>query len=172
MENHFNSITTEIITVGTELLLGQIIDTNSAYLSNKLAEIGINVYFKTSVGDNDERLIEALRVATARADVIVITGGLGPTVDDITKGTITKDVRLRAQFYNSRKRSWRLSSVLQEVHHRYVHVRMDRTNDQTYNRARTETIRTSKTGHRTHVIGSVRDPSTKNCERGHVERSQ
>lgn len=78
----------EVITVGTELLLGQILDTNSLYLSRKLAEIGVNLYYKTSVGDNTGRLRAALEIAAGRADIIVITGGLGPTVDDITRDGI------------------------------------------------------------------------------------
>ena len=75
----------EVITVGTELLLGQIIDTNAVYLSKKLAEIGVNLYYKTTVGDNKGRLKGALSIAKDRADLIIVTGGLGPTVDDITR---------------------------------------------------------------------------------------
>ncbi|MFH1824806.1 MAG: competence/damage-inducible protein A [Candidatus Firestonebacteria bacterium] len=81
---------TEIITVGTELLLGQIIDTNFAYIAQKLSEIGVNLYFKSSVGDNEKRLQDVLRIALSRSDVVIITGGLGPTVDDITKSAVTK----------------------------------------------------------------------------------
>ncbi len=83
-------ISAEIVTVGTELLLGHLIDTNSAFLGEKLAEIGINVFYKTSVGDNEERLINVLKLAGTRTDVIIITGGLGPTVDDITKNAVVK----------------------------------------------------------------------------------
>ncbi len=79
----------EIITAGTELLLGHILDTNSLYLSRKLAEIGVNVHFKTSVGDNVLRLKEAVSVAASRADIILITGGLGPTVDDVTREAVS-----------------------------------------------------------------------------------
>lgn len=80
----------EVITVGTELLLGQIVDTNFAYIASKLSEIGINLYFKSSVGDNEKRLQDVLRIALSRSNVIIITGGLGPTVDDITKSAVTK----------------------------------------------------------------------------------
>ncbi len=80
----------EVITAGTELLLGRILDTNSLYLSRKLAEIGVDVYYKTSVGDNVERLKSAIGIAASRADVIIITGGLGPTVDDITREAVAK----------------------------------------------------------------------------------
>jgi len=90
MEDFRKKVSAEIVTVGTELLLGHIIDTNSAFISNKLAELGINVYFKTAVGDNDERLMEALKLAAKRADIIIVTGGLGPTVDDITKNSVVK----------------------------------------------------------------------------------
>lgn len=79
----------EVITAGTELLLGHILDTNSLYLSRKLAEIGVNLYYKTSVGDNVERLKTALEIAASRADIIIITGGLGPTVDDITRDAVS-----------------------------------------------------------------------------------
>jgi len=79
----------EIITSGTELLLGETVDTNSAYIARALRDIGVNLYFKTSVGDNVERMALALRQALARADVVIITGGLGPTVDDVTREAIT-----------------------------------------------------------------------------------
>lgn len=79
----------EVITVGTELLLGQILDTNALFLSRKLAEIGVDLHFKTTVGDNTGRLIAALEIAAGRSDIIIVTGGLGPTVDDITREAIT-----------------------------------------------------------------------------------
>lgn len=75
----------EIVTIGTELLLGQIVDTNAAYLAQQLAELGLNVYRKTTVGDNELRIGEALRSALLRSDVVITTGGLGPTVDDKTR---------------------------------------------------------------------------------------
>ena len=80
----------EIITIGTELLLGHIIDTNSAYIGEKLAEIGINVYRKTTIGDNEDRLEICFRESLNRADVVIATGGLGPTVDDVTKDIAVK----------------------------------------------------------------------------------
>ena len=80
----------EIISIGTELLLGHVVDTNSSFLSCKLSELGINVYHHTTVGDNPARLIVAIRKALGRADIVIMTGGLGPTVDDVTVGTITK----------------------------------------------------------------------------------
>lgn len=80
----------EIICVGTEILLGNIVNTNSAYLSNKLSEIGINLYYHTVVGDNEKRLLSAIEIAKSRSDLIILTGGLGPTYDDITKETVAK----------------------------------------------------------------------------------
>ena len=78
-------MTAEILSVGTELLLGNIINTNAAFLSQKLAELGVFVYHQATVGDNKGRLFCALKEAFDRADMVVISGGLGPTLDDITK---------------------------------------------------------------------------------------
>lgn len=78
----------EILTSGTELLLGETVDTNSTYIARALRDIGVNLYFKTSVGDNIERMALALRQALARADVVITTGGLGPTVDDVTREAV------------------------------------------------------------------------------------
>ncbi|MBR3312157.1 MAG: hypothetical protein IKG15_10100 [Solobacterium sp.] len=75
----------EIISVGTELLLGNIVNTNAQYLSKKLASAGIEVHFQTVVGDNPGRIMDAVRTAYTRADMVIMTGGLGPTKDDITK---------------------------------------------------------------------------------------
>lgn len=80
----------ELISVGTEILLGNIVNTNAAYLSEKMAGLGISVYFETTVGDNEERLTMALNSALSRADIVILTGGLGPTADDITKETAAK----------------------------------------------------------------------------------
>ncbi|MBB6672841.1 competence/damage-inducible protein A [Cohnella nanjingensis] len=78
----------EIVAVGTELLLGQIVNTNAQYLSRGLAELGIDVYYQTVVGDNEERLKQAIAIARGRADLIVFTGGLGPTMDDLTRDAL------------------------------------------------------------------------------------
>ncbi|MDP2647569.1 MAG: CinA family nicotinamide mononucleotide deamidase-related protein [Desulfobacterales bacterium] len=75
----------EIITIGTELLLGQIVDTNAAFLARKLAEIGFNVFRKTTVGDNTARIAESMQSALSCCDVVIASGGLGPTVDDKTR---------------------------------------------------------------------------------------
>lgn len=79
----------EIIAVGTELLLGQIVNTNAQFLSKQLADLGINVFYHTVVGDNASRLKSALEIAESRSDLIIFTGGLGPTKDDLTKETIS-----------------------------------------------------------------------------------
>jgi nicotinamide-nucleotide amidase len=80
----------EIIPVGTEILLGNIIDTNSSFLANQLPLLGIDLYFISTVGDNQKRLIDTLNQAWKRADLIITTGGLGPTQDDITREAIGK----------------------------------------------------------------------------------
>lgn len=82
--------TAELIAVGTELLLGNIANMDAQILSQGLAELGINVYYHTVVGDNPERLAAALKIARGRADIIITTGGLGPTFDDLTKQTICR----------------------------------------------------------------------------------
>ena len=82
------SHTAEIIAVGTELLLGNIANTNAQAISQSLSSLGVNVFWHTVVGDNPERLREALDIARRRADIIITTGGLGPTYDDLTKQTI------------------------------------------------------------------------------------
>jgi nicotinamide-nucleotide amidase len=78
----------ELLSVGTELLLGEIVDTNAVYLAEKLSRLGINVFHKTTVGDNAERLAAALRISMGRSDVVLATGGLGPTEDDITAAAV------------------------------------------------------------------------------------
>ena len=80
----------EIISVGTELLLGQITDTNAPYLSRALSALGIDVFYRVTVGDNAARLAETLQRALSRADLVITIGGLGPTQDDLTKETIAE----------------------------------------------------------------------------------
>ncbi|NTU61929.1 MAG: competence/damage-inducible protein A, partial [Chloroflexi bacterium] len=82
----------EIIATGSELLLGEVVDTNSPYIARRLREIGLNLYYKTIVGDNEQRMEEALRIALNRSDVIITTGGLGPTVDDVTRPAVARAV--------------------------------------------------------------------------------
>ncbi len=80
----------EIITSGTELLLGDLVDTNAAYLSRQLRALGINVHYRTTVGDNEQRTAEAISLAMRRADLVITTGGLGPTVDDVTRQAVAR----------------------------------------------------------------------------------
>jgi len=80
----------EIVTTGTELLLGQIDDTNATYLARQLHDLGIDLFFRSTVGDNEARIAQILEQALARADVIITTGGLGPTVDDVTRDAVAR----------------------------------------------------------------------------------
>ena len=78
----------ELIAVGTEILTGHIVNTNAQFLSEKCAELGIDVYFHTAVGDNEQRLLSVLEIASKRSDLVILCGGLGPTEDDLTKQTL------------------------------------------------------------------------------------
>ena len=78
----------EIVSIGSELLLGQIVDTNSAVISRHLAAIGLDLYYKTTVGDNLTRLVAVLRQALERSEVVITTGGIGPTADDVTREAV------------------------------------------------------------------------------------
>ena len=80
----------EIITVGTEILLGDIVNTNSQFLAKELANLGVEVYYQGTVGDNEDRLLESLEESLNRSDMVITTGGLGPTKDDLTKETAAK----------------------------------------------------------------------------------
>ncbi|MBQ8551955.1 MAG: competence/damage-inducible protein A [Clostridia bacterium] len=80
----------EILSVGTELLLGDIVNTDAAFISRRLAALGINQYHQGVVGDNPERLAEALEISLSRSDLVIMTGGLGPTYDDLTKETAAR----------------------------------------------------------------------------------
>ena len=114
----------EVIAVGTELLLGQIVDTNSAWMGEQLALAGIDSHFQTRVGDNHERMVSALRLALGRADAVILCGGLGPTQDDITRDAIAEVMgvdlvrdesvadRLRA-YFRARGRDMPLSNLRQ-----------------------------------------------------------
>ncbi len=75
----------EIVSIGTELLLGDILNTNAQYLAKRLSNLGIFVYYQTVVGDNPKRLKKAFKIAFERNDMVITTGGLGPTKDDLTK---------------------------------------------------------------------------------------
>ena len=98
----------EIITIGDELLIGQVVDTNSAWMAQRLNEVGISLYQITSVHDNREHILKALDEAFSRADIVLTTGGLGPTKDDITKHimceyfgtTLVEDPQVRAHIHD------------------------------------------------------------------------
>lgn len=81
---------TEVLAIGTELLLGQIVDTNSAWIGEQLAESGIDCFYQAKVGDNLDRVVEAIRDALARCEVLICTGGLGPTPDDLTRDALAR----------------------------------------------------------------------------------
>ena len=80
----------EIITIGDEILIGQIVDTNSQWIGKELNKIGVSVYQISSIQDEELHILNAFKEAQIRADIVIITGGLGPTKDDITKKTIAK----------------------------------------------------------------------------------
>lgn len=89
----------EIITIGTELLLGSTIDTNSIYIVEKLSEIGIDVYRKITVGDNQKRIVQVLLESLSRCNIVICTGGLGPTVDDITRESVAEATESELIYY-------------------------------------------------------------------------
>ena len=89
MRDGKNIESAEIVTVGTEMLLGDLVDTNTAWISQRLAELGVSIYRHTTIGDNSERIVAALRDAASRSDLVVTTGGLGPTSDDLTNACIS-----------------------------------------------------------------------------------
>ncbi len=93
----------EILAVGTEILLGDIINTDAAYIAGRLAAMGFSSYRQTVVGDNDGRLCDAIREAFSRADILILTGGLGPTCDDITKTSVAEVFGLPLQMHEPTK---------------------------------------------------------------------
>ena len=80
----------EIVAIGSELLLGQIVDSNSAWIAQRLADSGVNLFYKTVVGDNEDRMVAILDQALDRADVVITTGGIGPTRDDLTRQAVAR----------------------------------------------------------------------------------
>jgi nicotinamide-nucleotide amidase len=84
------TVNAEIVAIGSELLLGQIVDTNSAWMAQRLAEIGVNLFYKTIVGDNAGRMREIIRRALERSDVVITSGGIGPTEDDLTREIVAE----------------------------------------------------------------------------------
>ena len=102
----------ELIAVGTEILTGQITNTNAQFLSEKLAELGIDVYFHTAVGDNENRLLSVLDQASQRSDLVILCGGLGPTEDDLTKQTLAKFLGKELVFDEEASKNWIVSLLL------------------------------------------------------------
>ena len=121
----------ELISVGTELLMGNIVNTNAAYLSEQCANLGLSIYHQITVGDNEGRLMEAIQIALKRADIVILTGGLGPTEDDLTKETTAKAMGLRliedsrtkeriAEYFKGRKmkvseNNWKQAVVIEDA---------------------------------------------------------
>ena len=89
----------EILSVGTELLMGQIANTNAQYISKRLPEVGLGVFYHSVVGDNPERLRQSLQLALKRADIVITTGGLGPTEDDLTKEMVAEYFGLEMELH-------------------------------------------------------------------------
>lgn len=118
------SHTAEIIAVGTELLLGNIANTNVQSLSQALSSLGINVFWHTVVGDNPDRLREALLIAQKRANVLITTGGLGPTYDDLTKQTICEVFGKTLVLHQD------ILDDIQSLYERVLHVSMPENNTQ------------------------------------------
>jgi hypothetical protein len=87
--------TAEIVAIGSELLLGQIVDTNSAWMAQRLTALGVNLYFKSVVGDNPARMKEVIARALERADIVITSGGIGPTQDDLTSDRTQADTESR-----------------------------------------------------------------------------
>jgi nicotinamide-nucleotide amidase len=88
----------EIITIGTEILLGEIVDTNTRYIARTLRGMGVNIYRTITIGDNIERIAEAIHHSMQRADIVITTGGLGPTVDDPTREAVAKAAGVELEF--------------------------------------------------------------------------
>jgi nicotinamide-nucleotide amidase len=88
----------EIITIGTEILLGEIVDTNTRYLARNLRGLGVDLYRTITIGDNEERIASAIRESMQRADIIITTGGLGPTIDDPTREAVAKAIGVETEF--------------------------------------------------------------------------
>ena len=116
----------EIITVGTEILLGDILNTNTHYLSNELANMGVDVYYQITVGDNEKRLLNQLEESFKRSDLVILTGGLGPTEDDITKEVCAKYFNLEMEFHQL---SW---DKIIEIHNKMKKTPTENNRKQAY----------------------------------------
>ena len=110
------NINAEIVAIGTEILLGEITDTNSVFIAKALRDIGINLFFMTSVGDNEKRIADAIRIAMGRSDVVITCGGLGPTIDDMTRQAVADATNRELIFHQDlfRDRTLRLDFIIDE----------------------------------------------------------
>ena len=95
---NYRVMNVEIITIGDELLIGQVVDTNSAWIGQALGNEGFRVVWRTTVGDNEQDMLDAFDAAMNRAQIVLVTGGIGPTKDDITKQTLCKYFHTRLRF--------------------------------------------------------------------------
>jgi nicotinamide-nucleotide amidase len=93
------NLTAEIVAIGTEILLGEITDTNSVHIAHVLRDIGLNLHYMTSVGDNEQRIADVIHIALSRADVVITCGGLGPTIDDMTRQAVAAATRRGLTFH-------------------------------------------------------------------------
>ena len=107
-------MTVEFISVGTEILLGNIVNTNAAYLSEQCAALGLSCFHQSVVGDNEERLDEAVRKALSRSDILILSGGLGPTKDDLTKEVVAKV--FGKELYEDGRTKERIQDYFRRVH--------------------------------------------------------
>jgi nicotinamide-nucleotide amidase len=113
-----SSVNAEIIAIGTEILLGEITDTNSVYIARLLRDHGLNLYYMTSVGDNEQRIADVTRIALSRAQVVITCGGLGPTVDDMTRQGVAAATDRGLTFHQS---------LLDKIAERFVGFRVQMT---------------------------------------------
>ena len=91
--------TAEIITIGTELLLGEIQDTNTQFLARQLRDIGVDLYRSTQIGDNIDRISAVIQEAMNRSEIIITTGGLGPTIDDPTREAVARALGVQTEYH-------------------------------------------------------------------------
>lgn len=116
----------EIITIGTEILLGEIVDTNTRYIARLLRGLGVDVYRTITIGDNVERIAEAIRSSIARADIVITTGGLGPTVDDPTREAVARAFGVETEYHEE------LWEQIQEIVTRYGRAPSENQKRQAY----------------------------------------
>ncbi len=117
----------EVISIGTELLLGDITDTNATYIAQRLREVGLDLLYRTTIGDNEERIAQVVDIALNRADVVITTGGLGPTVDDVTREGIARATGRPLEFKQQlleqiAERFRRFTVSMSENNHRQAYV--------------------------------------------------